>query len=336
MSEAPHRKETSLIPTGTGALTTRSSPLVKRGLETLASFGGRIVRFPADRSMGKFWTYDPAVNIDDVRQEACGDVTVPLGKKLALMVNDESVFDLSPLASLKPDDLQRLYFLEDKVFDKDLVHIKQLRFLEELWLVDCGQISDAGLAHVGELTGLKFLFLGRAHITDAGLVYLKNLTELEVLNLVSCASISDVGLSHVVALKNLRHLHLDGTQISGAGLAYLHQLTLLTSLSISNAEIFDADVAQHIRGLTNLRRLGLGGTHITDDGLSYLRRLNNLQHLDLSSCAISDSGLVHLQNLTALDLLDLSHSNIGPTAINRLQEALPNCRVGPMYTWVSY
>jgi hypothetical protein len=77
MNDTPDRKETALIPTGTGALTTRSSPLVKRGLETLASFGGRIVRFPADRSMGKLWTYDPAVNIDDVRQEACGDVTVP-------------------------------------------------------------------------------------------------------------------------------------------------------------------------------------------------------------------------------------------------------------------
>jgi Leucine-rich repeat (LRR) protein len=329
MSETPDRKEPALIPTGSTVLTTRSSALAKRGLETIASLRGRIVRFPPDRSMGKLWIYSSRDKVDQWTDAARGDLTVPPGKKLVLSVSDEAINDLSPLASLRPDDLQGLIIWPSKVnlLDEDLVYITRLKFLEALELITCDQLTDLALAHIGELTALRELRLTTPQITDDGLVHLENLTNLEMLWLMRCNSITNNGLGRIVALKNLRHLHLDGTLINGAGLSYLHQLTLLTGLGISNAEIFDADVAQHIRGLTNLRNLSLGGTHITDDALSYLRRLTSLKYLNLASCEITDSGLVHLQSLIALELLDLSHTNISQTAIDSLQEALPNCRI---------
>lgn len=329
MSDTPHRKETALIPTGSTALITRSSALVKRGLETLAAPQVRVVHFPSDRSIGSLSLYEPGTGISHGSErlgEARGDIVVPPGKKLYLFVNDKAIFDLSPLALLRPDDVQRLILLEDKVFDEDLEHIKHLRFLEELWL--SGQFTDAGLEHLGNLTGLRelVLFLAKSDITDAGLVYLKNLSELEALTL-SYGAISNAALAHIATFEKLRHLHLEGALINDAGLSYLHRLPLLTSLHISNAEIFDAAVAQHIRGLTNLNRLGLRGTRITDEGLNFLQNLTKLQYLDLGSCKISDCGLVLLQNMRTLKSLDISDTNVSDAVINNLQEALPNCRI---------
>ena len=355
MSDAPEAKNAALIPTGNSALITRSAALVKRGLETLASLRVRVVHFPRDRSMGSLGLYDPVKK--DVSQnlgDARGDVTVPPGVKLSLDVSNKAIFDLSPLTLLRPDDVQRLTLFEDEVFDKDLEHIKHLRFLEVLLL--SGQFTDAGLEHLGKLTGLRVLVLTpalrKSHITDPGLVHLKNLTELEELSLLGdYGAISNAGLAHISKLQKLRHLNLNSALINGVGLSYLRQLPFLNSVNLSNAEIFDADISKHIRALTKLERLGLRGTHITDEGLNCLRNLTKLQYLDLegthitdkgltflrnlpklqylnlASCKITDSGLAYLQDLKTLKLLGVPDTNVSDAAINSLREALPNCHI---------
>lgn len=327
MSDTPDRKDTALIPSGSTALTTRSSALVKRGLETLASLRGRIVQFPTERSMGKVTLYDPVKNVFQELGEARGDVAVPPGMKLYLSVSDEAVFDLSPLALLRPDDVQHLFISHDEVFDEDLEHIKHLKFLEDLSL--SGQFTDAGLEHLGKLTGLRYLmlFLHKSHITDAELAFLNNLSELEVLSLYCYGAISNVGFARIATLKKLGHLDLAGSVINGVGLSYLHQLPFLFSLVLSYVDISDADIAQYIQGLTILRALWLDGTRITDNGLKCLRSLTNLRDLNLARCKISDSGLVHLQNLRTLESLNLSDTDVSEEAINSLQDALPNCRI---------
>ena len=354
MSDTPDRKETALIPAGSTALTTRSSALVKRGLETLALYRGRIVQFPRERSMGHLGLYDRVKDVYQALGEARGDVTVPLGIDLSLIVYSQDFpLDLSPLALLGPDDLQSLVLWDRvweeiteeiteteyepaqlwgieytaAVFDWYLEHIKQLKFLRALWLILCNEITDAGLAHVGELTALKELWLGTPQITDAGLVCLKNLAEVERLTLRGCNSISNAGLVHIIALKTLQRLELDGTLINGVGLSYLRQLPLLNSLSVSNAELFDTDIASHIQGLTNLKRLRLEDTHITDNGLNSLRGLTNLQYLDLTSCNITDSGLPFLQDLRSLQSLDLSGTFVSEKAVENLRRELPNCDI---------
>src|SRR3989338_6656422 len=110
MSDIPDRKETALIPTGITALTTRSSALVKRGLETLTSVEGRIVRFPVDCSMGALYIRPLGDEWEEYEEwgEASGNVVVPHGKILHLHVSAEVAIDLSPLTSLNFDDLQEL------------------------------------------------------------------------------------------------------------------------------------------------------------------------------------------------------------------------------------
>jgi hypothetical protein len=57
-------------------------------------------------------------------------------------------------------------------------------------------VTDAGLAHLKGLTGLKRLLLGDAPITDKGLEHLRGLTNLETLGLNS-PHITDAGLKHL-------------------------------------------------------------------------------------------------------------------------------------------
>lgn len=328
MSDTTDRKETALITTGSTALTTRSSALVKRGLETLASARGRIVHFPSDRSMGTLYISSSPEEIDiDQGVEDRGNITLPTGKRICLLVADEAITALSALALLNPDDLQGLLIWSKEVKNEDFVHIKHLEFLEELDLMVSEQITDLALRHIGKLRALRRLSLYSSHISDDGLIFLKPLIKLEYLNLRRCNSITNNGLTHIVPLKNLRHLNLGYTQVNAAGLAYLYQLTRLTSLYLSHLEIYDADIAISIRRLTDLTSLWLDKTHITDKWLSYLGTLTNLQHLHLASCEITDPGLVHLQNLKALEWLNLSHTNVSHAAINSLQEALPKCHI---------
>lgn len=58
MSDKPDSKQGDLIPGAGNALTTRSSALVKRGLESLLALEPRIVRFPLDRSLGNYVIFD--------------------------------------------------------------------------------------------------------------------------------------------------------------------------------------------------------------------------------------------------------------------------------------
>lgn len=58
MSDKPDPKQHDLVSVGSKALTTRSSALVKRGLEALVLEQERIVRFPLDRSLGNYVIFD--------------------------------------------------------------------------------------------------------------------------------------------------------------------------------------------------------------------------------------------------------------------------------------
>ena len=82
---------------------------------------------------------------------------------------------------------------DTKATDDGLVHLKSLKWLEELDLTNT-QISNTGLAHVRELKSLRKLMLWDTKITDEGLAHLKSLKSLELLEL-SYTKITDAGLA---------------------------------------------------------------------------------------------------------------------------------------------
>ena len=56
------------------------------------------------------------------------------------------------------------------VTDAGLAHLQHLTGLRELYLQET-QVTDAGLAHLQRLTGLRVLYLHNTRVTDAGRVW---------------------------------------------------------------------------------------------------------------------------------------------------------------------
>ena len=149
-----------------------------------AQGSARVVRFPADRSLG-------ALKIRDAGQEnlgrwadlseARGDVSVPPGKELRLEVQAK---DLPPdfFSTLGPNDIQALAFLNPEADDRVFDPIQGLTGLERLILSDT-RITDQGLAKLAALKSLKTLQLNGTKVSDAGLASLKEMKSLETLQL---------------------------------------------------------------------------------------------------------------------------------------------------------
>ena len=82
-------------------------------------------------------------------------------------------------------------------------------------------ITDAGLAHLEEMPGLRKLYIQHCQVSDAGLVHVKKLTKLKSLYF-SGTNITDAGLEHLQEMGNLEMLVLlDTKRITGEGIADL-------------------------------------------------------------------------------------------------------------------
>src|SRR5262249_31133895 len=109
-----------------------------------------------------------------------------------------------------------------------------VRLRNSLW------VADDALAHLERLTTLERLS-AQGHFTDAGLAPLRNLKGLKALS-ISQVTISDTGLGHLKDLTSLETLQLAGipsetaeSQVlqTGEGFAHLRGLVKLQHLSLS-------------------------------------------------------------------------------------------------------
>ncbi len=293
---------------------------------------------------GRILSFLPGREITHTLHNVCKD-----WRNLSL-VND-GCLDLSGLPNLSDSDLKTILDKASgtritsinlsscsKITDAGLAHLSNLTSLSLLDLGYCRNITDAGLAHLSKLTLLSLLDLrGCTNITDAGLAHLSKLTLLSLLDLGWCSNITDAGLAHLVTLTSLSSLNLYWcNNITDAGLAHLSKLTSLNSLMLAGCEnITDAGLA-HLSKLTSLRSLNLSVcTNITDAGLAHLVTLSSLSSLYLGRCdKITDAGLAHLVTLTSLSLLLLNNcrkiTDAGLAHLSKLKPLsslhLMNCR----------
>ena len=162
-------------------------------------------------------------------------------------------------------------------------------------------------------------------ITDAGLAHLKNLTSLETLRLDN-TQIGDEGLAHLAGLNSLKTLYLPGTQITDAGLARIGNLTALENLCVHSTKVTGAGL-QHLQDLTGLRYLCVHNTPMTDEGLAHLKNKTALRTLYLHNTQVTDSGLEHLKSLTSLRKLNLNGTKVSDAGLTELKQALPDCGI---------
>ena len=319
-------------------LATRSAALTKRGLESLQSHY-RIVRFPSDVSIGDAYLFDRNSSVSEwhkylqSRQQlrffsdveeienACGNLKVPYGKQLVLVINDTSM--LSYLPKLNFDDLQGL-------------HIVPL-------------VAPDELAFVGYQTGLKYLsamysplkrskyqqqlslddwndrFVNRLAQCSA-LSSMRRLTNLEFLEFIGYVNRDDPSKPYAeFGFRFLTHLTLSRFDIVDIGL--LRELKSLQSLEVR--ECSAVTQLNKLLELPQLRKLYLISTNIENESLEYIENLSNLEELNLSYTQIDDDGLPHLYNLSSLKYLDLSGTKVTRQEIDNLKSVfLPaDCEV---------
>ena len=130
-------------------------------------------------------------------------------------------------------------------------HVAQLAnlpALQDLDLVNCSNIGDAGIAPLAKATALTRLTMSSTGITDAALTTIGRLQNLQSLYLASCR-ITDAGLSQLQGLGRLNFLSLERTAVTDAGLG-------------------------NLRGLMSLSSLYMSGTKVTGQGLAALQATN--------------------------------------------------------------
>jgi len=238
MSDEQTSEQNKIVPSGSRGLTMRSLRLVRRGLDTLTKLP-RIVRFPTDRPMGRLYLMNPhdeSWDLHDVCSwmadycPARGEIKVPANVELGLRVSKKGATDLSPIAQLNSNDLQAFNLSERDVTDAGLAYLQGLSGLKMLGLSWASKISDVGLTYLRNLTVLQSLYLDSTNVTDAGFMNLQWLTTLFSLD-VSENEIGDVGLKNLQGLTSLQNLFLSNTRISDVGLQHLQGLSTLQMLS---------------------------------------------------------------------------------------------------------
>lgn len=280
--------------------------------------------------------------------EATGEVAVPAGKRVRLVLNKTSGNDLSGLARLGADDLYDLC-IGQTADDRCLPHLASLTGLKVLHfspeaklplftpqglkrlgslkslerLSAPKQISDAGLAVLADaLPHLKALYIGQNQLTDAGLAALSRLAELEELA-IGGAKITSDGLAVLAKLPSLHYLDLWGVRDSA--LQQVRKISSLKTLAVPEA-ITDIGVA-YLGGHPNLEVLSLHNTKVTDRGVAHLTSLPSLKKLDLGkrefdrkNPPITDATTVHLKAIRSLEQLSVRADGLTDTGLANLAE----------------
>jgi Leucine-rich repeat (LRR) protein len=210
----------------------------------------------------------------------------------------------------KKDPARPVLRVELRSFDLKDDNLKQLRpYLEKsplpvaLSLSGASGVTDAGLAHLKDLTTLVSLGLGDVKYTDAGLKNLSGLTNLEELYL-SGDQLTDASLAPVAKLTKLRKLSVYGSKLTAAAYAHLADLTQLEEVTLGgfSVEVGDECLA-HMKKMTKLRTLGIGKEKLTDAGMAHVKNFAELRELRIEGPKVTAAGLESLAALKKLETL---------------------------------
>jgi hypothetical protein len=237
----------------------------------------------------------------------------------------ERLRGLGAKVSLKDGSVREVDLTDAAITDADMEVFGSVPSLEQLILNGCRHLTDASLAHLKGLNKLKGLGLERTGVSDAGLSHLGGLTELSYLSL-NWTGIGASGLKHLSGLTNLGVLYLCETKTSDAGLEALERMTKMQWLDLRGTPVTDAGLAR-LGKLSRLRLLCLYGVGLTDAGVPALTELPNLEVLTLNHTQVTDAGLGPLTTLPKLNDLDLTGTRVTQAGADKLQVALPKCRV---------
>lgn len=164
--------------------------------------------------------------------------------------------------------------------------------------------GDEGVRHILQFKSISFLNLHSVDVSDEGLQGISSLLRLEQLNLSNNPRITDASMEHLRKVSNLKQVQLGGTSVGDEGLRILAESSL--------PRLVELDICE---------------TRVSDRGLEHLTVFSGLRELCLESTLVSDAGIGELSKLTNLNKIWLSGSQVTQTGLERLRDALPECKV---------
>jgi hypothetical protein len=214
-----------------------------------------------------------------------------------------------------------------------------LQKLEELD-VENANLSDADLAIIGRMTGLKRLKIGAASITSEGLGHLARLPNLESLTLeriqftrsrqadpsgfsalqrltiVQSSEFGDDAFASFGSPPNLEEVHFNQTRIGDQRLAQLIGNGKVRLLHIFEGELTDASL-KVLASHTAPKSLVLSRMPLTNKGLHELAG-KEFPDLGLDHTAITDEGFRALAEIKGLEHVNLAGTKVTGTGVSLL------------------
>jgi hypothetical protein len=192
--------------------------------------------------------------------------------------------------------------------------IRNLKKLEK-FVLNQKDITARPLRHLGEMTELRDLKLGKIPLRDEDMTFLRRLTKLERLMLPSRTELTDNWLPNLEGKVNLSSLMLYNVATTTDGLRQLSSLSNLTALSLHGSRVTGLEP---LRPLTKIMGLSLAYTPIDESALTVLQDRPQLYYLDLHKTNITDAGMVTLSGLSSLRERYLSQTRVTDAGLRHL------------------
>jgi hypothetical protein len=207
--------------------------------------GSRTIRLPCDP-----WVARLTRPLDHLRDRVAYVGLDREGKELTRA----DFANLAIFKHLQQVDLGSVLITDGQMADlaaclKDRTQLRQLFVRSHL-----GEMTDAGLAHLGRLTQLTRLSVWGPRITGEGLAQLQTLTGLKRLDLTR-TRISDDYLDRFKAFPSMTYLGLAGAPVTDAGLEHLTGLKTLRDLDLRDTRVTRQGVASFQKALPGARIL---------------------------------------------------------------------------------
>jgi len=264
-----------------------------------------VSKHPRQRALAAVYRLDP------YRSQSLSWDTGPL---LCVLLSEEAGNDdLKDLAAL--EELTSLGLLECGVTDAGLAHLKDLTQLEDIALENT-LVTGSGLRHLRGSTGLWWLLLEGSQVSDEGLASLEHFTSIKSLSLRGTV-VTDAVLPRLRNNRSIRFLNLSDTQVTGSGFACLAEECRRRETT-AEGDPAKAAMAES-RQASELVGLLLNDAPVTDAGLVHIGMIKTIERLGLGDTKVTDEGLVHLANLTYLHTLDLEATQVTGRGLQRLK-----------------
>ncbi len=212
-------------------------------------------------------------------------------KKLKILKLD--IEDSTPLAKLDMlwPELENLKIYVKGIKYPSLDFLMGMTKLEELSLVNSGEISNTDISPLSNLTGLRTITLEKIVGSNTDMSCLSDMYNIESLEIIGEPKVlynqvqSLNNLNFLAGKNKFKRLKLENTDI--LDVTGLSNVPNMLSISLSNCNISgDIDV---LGSLKNLNNLYISGSNIIDG--SFLNELNNL-----SMFSINDSVIINLKD----------------------------------------